>query len=121
MTVYVDDMAAEYMPPHAPGRRYVMSHMIADTLEELHAMADKIGVARKWFQKGDHYDITQSKKKLAIKHGARLITWRQLATMSMNRRMGYEMGTPETAEAIAQRRRKRMLGPLHDQPHNFRG
>ena len=68
MTVYVDDMKAEFQSRHAPGRRYVMSHRIADTDDELHAMADKIGVARKWFQR-DHYDITQSKKALAIKHG----------------------------------------------------
>ena len=91
MTVYVDDMKAEFQSRHAPGRRYVMSHMIADTDDELHAMADKIGVARKWFQR-DHYDITQSKKALAIKHGARAITLRELAYMANNRRAGYPMG-----------------------------
>jgi hypothetical protein len=30
-----------------------MCHMIADSVKKLYAMADKIGVARKWFQ-GDH-------------------------------------------------------------------
>ena len=104
MTVYVDDMKAEFQSRHAPGRRYVMSHMIADTDDELHAMADKIGVARKWFQR-DHYDITQSKKALAIKHGARAITLREIAYMANNRRAGYPMGTPETAEAIAREHR----------------
>ena len=74
-----------------------MSHMIADTEEELHAMADKIGVLRKWYQ-GDHYDITQSKKALAIIYGARAITLRQLAHMAMNRRRGKPMGTPEQAD-----------------------
>lgn len=103
MTVYVDTMEAEYKPQHAPGRLYVMCHMIADTEAELHAMAARIGVARKWYQ-GDHYDIAKSKKALAIKFGARLITWRQLALMSNNRRMGYEMGTPETCEEIARKR-----------------
>lgn len=44
MTVYVDDMKAEFAPSHRPGRTYVMSHMIADTDAELHAMADRIGV-----------------------------------------------------------------------------
>ena len=43
--VYVDDY-------NAPYGRMTMCHMMADTLEELHAMADKIGIARKWFQ--DH-------------------------------------------------------------------
>ena len=32
-------------------RRMLMSHMIADTLDELHEMADKIGVSRRHFQK----------------------------------------------------------------------
>lgn len=69
MAVYVDDMKAPYRPPHRPGRTYVMSHMIADTAVELHAMADRIGVARRWYQ-GDHYDITQAKRRLAIRAGA---------------------------------------------------
>ena len=104
MTVYVDDMKADFEPKHRKGRTYVMSHMIADTEAELHAMADKIGVARKWHQ-GDHYDITQSKKALAIAAGARAITYRQLACMAMNRRRGLPLGTPETAEQIAMQRR----------------
>lgn len=101
MTVYVDDMYTVAM-----GRfgRMKMSHMIADTDDELHAMAAKIGVARKWFQR-DHYDIAMSKRETAISLGARAITMRQLAYMSMNRRNGYPMGTPETCEAIAKQRR----------------
>lgn len=105
MTVYVDNMQAKYKSKHRLGTTYVMSHMIADTEEELHAMADKIGVARKWFQ-GDHYDITQTKKALAIAAGATPITWRVCSMMTMNRRWGYPMGTPETAEAIAKERRE---------------
>jgi hypothetical protein len=85
MTVYVDDMKAEFQPSHAPGRRYVMCHMIADTEAELHAMADRIGVLRKWYQ-GDHYDITQSKRALAVKAGAKEIPLRELAKMAMARR-----------------------------------
>lgn len=54
MTVYVDDMRAPY-------GRMIMCHMLADTTEELHAMADKIGVARRWYQ-GDHYDICKAKR-----------------------------------------------------------
>lgn len=66
MPVYVDE--AEW-----PYGRMVMCHMIADTLGELHAMAEKIGVARRWFQKNGrhpHYDICKSKRALAVEAGA---------------------------------------------------
>jgi Protein of unknown function (DUF4031) len=66
MPVYID----HYFEPL--GRMH-MSHMIADTLPELHEMADKIGVARKWFQdkaSTPHYDVSKGKRELAIKFGA---------------------------------------------------
>ena len=53
MTVYVDDMKADFAPSHRPGRKYILSHMIADTEEELHAMADKIGVLGSLIPKAD--------------------------------------------------------------------
>jgi hypothetical protein len=58
--------------------------MVADTLEELHAMADKIGVQRKWVQHADrgqgwvHYDISMSARVKAVAHGAVEITVREL-------------------------------------------
>lgn len=67
MTVYVDNMRASY-------GRMKMCHMIADSTEELLAMADKIGVARKWLQKPgtrwEHFDIALSKRKKAIESRA---------------------------------------------------
>jgi hypothetical protein len=44
--------------------------MIADTIEELHAMADSLGISRDHFQdkpEKPHYDICKSKKKKAIR------------------------------------------------------
>jgi len=65
MPVYVDKKVY-------PLGRMLMCHMLADTLDELHLMADKIGIQRKWFQKKSipHYDICQSKRSLALKYGA---------------------------------------------------
>lgn len=84
MGVYVDDMKAPY-------GRMVMCHMAADTREELHEMADKIGVKRKWFQGWDkasfpHYDICLAKKELAIKHGAKAVTGRELIGLIKDQR-----------------------------------
>lgn len=68
MSVYVDRVAIGY-------GRMTMCHMIADTPDELHAMADRIGVARRWFQAPPkasfwHYDIAKSKRAIAIAAGA---------------------------------------------------
>lgn len=55
-----------------------MSHLLADTDEELHEMAEKIGVQKKWHQKAgtpwSHYDICLSKRELAIQNGAIQVT-----------------------------------------------
>lgn len=93
MTVYVDDM---HLYPAGQFGRMKMSHMIADTEAELHAMADKIGVARRWYQ-GDHYDIALSKRALAVQYGAVEITWRQLGCMSTHRRCTGSLPAPEAA------------------------
>ena len=59
-----------------------MSHMAADTREELLEMADRIGLARKWLQGegewSEHFDISLSKRRLAIKHGAVEATTRKM-------------------------------------------
>lgn len=107
MAVYVDDMRAKF-------GRMVMCHMLADTDDELHAMADRIGVARKWWQSphvssGSHYDIALSKRAQAVAAGAVEITWRQAAAMNSRRRITGQLGDPSEAEAwlIAYREAKR--------------
>jgi hypothetical protein len=96
MTVYVDDMQMPY-------RGMKMCHMIADTLAELHAMADKIGVSRAHYQgppktRHQHYDIALSKRALAVKAGAVEITWRQAAAMKRREKETGAMGDPTDAE-----------------------
>lgn len=49
--------------------------MIADTLDELHAMALAVGMRTAWFQAPPdasfpHYDLTASRRAEALKHGA---------------------------------------------------
>jgi hypothetical protein len=86
MAVYVDKMR------HAFGRM-IFCHMVADSVEELHAMADIIGLKRNWFQdKGSmpHYDICLSKRKRAIKAGATVINRHDLAALI--RRLKGEKG-----------------------------
>lgn len=66
MSVYVDKAIYRY-------GRMIMCHMIADTPRELHAMAKKVGVARRWFQVNasfPHYDVCKSKRALAVGAGA---------------------------------------------------
>jgi len=95
MTVYVDDMKARF-------GRMVMCHMIADTDDELHAMAGRIGVARRWWQSPEkasssHYDIALSKRAMAVAAGAVEITWRQTGAMCFRRRVTGDLGSPEDA------------------------
>jgi hypothetical protein len=83
MAVYIDDMRASF-------GRMTMCHMIADTTEELLAMADTIGVDRKWIQQAgtyrEHFDIALSKRRAAIIAGAVQISWTDLGRRVYDRR-----------------------------------
>ncbi len=76
-SVYVD--ACEW-----PYGRMMMCHMVADCVEDLHAMADRISVSRRWFQDAryPHYDICKSKRKLAVGFGAVEIDRRQFVEIA---------------------------------------
>lgn len=76
MSVYVDDF-------RAPFRGMLMCHMVADTRDELHEMAAKLGLKRSWFQdmpksSSPHYDVSISKRDEAIRLGAILVNGRGL-------------------------------------------
>lgn len=81
--VYVDDMRARF-------GKMTMCHMIADSTAELLQMADWIGVQRKWIQKPgtiyEHFDICQSKRKLAVANGAAQLSMKQLGQILHARR-----------------------------------
>ncbi len=65
MSVYVDRS-------ENPFYGMLMCHMMADTLRELHEMADRIGMRREWYQPKStpHYDLCETRRKIAILHGA---------------------------------------------------
>jgi hypothetical protein len=51
-------------------------HLQADTLDELHEFAARLGLRQEWFQskpgrpENDHYDLTRARRDLAIRLGA---------------------------------------------------
>jgi len=84
VSVYVDQMRTPY-------GRMIMCHLVADTAAELHAMAARIGVARRWFQQKPgtlpHYDICLSKRALALGAGAQKISREDLVGRIRRARM----------------------------------
>jgi hypothetical protein len=73
-------------------RGMVMCHMVADTTEELIAMADAIGVQRKWIQAAgtyrEHFDICLTKRAKAVKCGAKEVSQGELGRILRTRREG---------------------------------
>ena len=67
-------------------RHKMWSHMVTDgdSFDELHAMAERIGLRREWFQ-GDHYDVVPAKRALAIRSGAVAVTARELVTRRLRK------------------------------------
>jgi hypothetical protein len=65
------------------GRNVKNCHLVADTLEELHAMAKAIGMKREWFQDGriPHYDLTETRRAAAVKRGTRELTRREFSDL----------------------------------------
>lgn len=54
-------------------------HLVADTIEELHAFAESIGMKRKWFQnhRKPHYDLLGRRAEIAYLKGAKKVTNRE--------------------------------------------
>ena len=95
MAVYVDDSRIRW-------RGRLWSHLIADTTEELHAFAARLGLERAWCHRTparpwkDHYDLLDAKREAAISRGARPITCREAVEMLRARRSAHrETATPD--------------------------
>jgi Protein of unknown function (DUF4031) len=83
--IYVDalvdygDLARER---RLPGMHWC--HLLADTRTELHAFAAQLRLRRAWFQDHPtewHYDITPTKRTVALRLGAKPLTTHQVAAL----------------------------------------
>lgn len=91
MTVYIDDA---FIQARVGQRSSRWCHLFADTEEELHAFAARIGLKRSWFQRPKpiggrpvdptsfraqmwHYDVTEGRRVAAVSAGAVEVTSRE--------------------------------------------
>jgi hypothetical protein len=83
-----------------PWRGKLWCHLVADSLDELHAFAAAIGLKRSWFQDRasyPHYDITMSVRERAIKRGALSVGKREM--LQAARKLKAEL-TAQRASAL---------------------
>lgn len=86
MTCYVDT-TRHY--PEAGLRSTEFCHLLADTREELHAMADAIGMPREYFQEHAyrwHYDLPPILRTRAVNAGAVEVSIHEVGRMLVGRR-----------------------------------
>lgn len=96
MTVFVDDVQHSF-------RNMKMCHLWADTIDELHDFAMRLGLRMEWFQcppkaSWEHYDISLSVKKKALKMGAVLTDKYGPVVHVAQRRLERLAKMPQTAE-----------------------
>jgi hypothetical protein len=86
VTCYVDTVRAY---PGA-GLRYTrFCHLLADTPEELHAMADELGIPRRFYQDHPwrwHHDLPEHLRARAVELGAQELTLREVGALLARRR-----------------------------------
>jgi hypothetical protein len=86
MTCYVDTVR------HYPGaglRFDEFCHLLADSPAELHAMADQIGMPRRFFQDHPwrwHYDLPAHLRAEAVRYGAEELTLHEVGALLRERR-----------------------------------
>jgi hypothetical protein len=93
VTVYLDDWRQPARLGSVDDR---WSHLLADSEDELHAFAARLGMKREWFQHKvgrphqAHYDLPERSRQVALDLGAVSVTWRQVGRMIRQRRVGPE-------------------------------
>lgn len=90
MSVYVDELRI------FPGQKFTLfsrgsCHLTADSDEELHAFAQRLGMRRAWFQPhplANHYDLTPSRRAFAVRLGALEVSAKEQARRRRAARCG---------------------------------
>ncbi len=99
MSVYVDNLVK--WPTKIRCFKPGSCHMTADTLEELHAFAKRLGLLREWFQPHGicpHYDLTVKKREAAVKLGALEIPYKEQKARGLGRTRKFGGTLPDLAE-----------------------
>lgn len=116
MAVYIDDafVAGDW------GRWTGGGHLQADTAQELHAFALRLGLAPAWFQskpgrpEHDHYDLTREGRRRALALGAAAESWREGARRRRAARAAAAVsGSPRGAATAV---RDHVLAAARDRP-----
>jgi len=92
---YVDALR-EY--PDAGLRYTAFCHLLADTRAELHEMADRLGIPRRFFQDHPwrwHHDLPEHLRPRAVELGAREVDLHTVGRLLRERRAG--LGDPGVA------------------------
>ena len=79
MSVYVDEVMR--WPTKIRCFKAGSCHLTADSVEELHAFAERLGMRRGWFQGGrvPHYDLTPQRREAALRLGAEFVPAKEQA------------------------------------------
>jgi hypothetical protein len=91
MAVYVDNEQIEW-------RGKLWCHLVADSLDELHSFASRIGLRRSWFQDRasfPHYDVTTAVRERALSAGA--VASRKAAMLIAARKLKAELAAGSTS------------------------
>lgn len=79
--------------------RMLLSHMIADTHDELIAMVQAIGVPMRHIQyegtAREHFDVSKQMRNLALAHGAIAVSCKELVRMIQYRERNGRLWNPE--------------------------
>lgn len=101
MACYVDklvDWGSAWLETRGGKKRSASCHLVADTLDELHAMAKRIGLRREWFQDAKsvkHYDLTPRRRAAAVAAGAIELSRVEFVNLCRRQRGQAPIATPE--------------------------